>query len=292
MRTFPTNLGSFHLGLTWTLCLGLTGCLASLGIDHQANALGFTKSVLVGQDFEHIVYAKGKPCTNGRLHVYLEGDGSAWLPGNRIAPDPTPRHSCLLPLMALDPGPALYLGRPCYHGLSQAAGCHPLLWTQKRYSEAVLVSMLTALERIVGGKPCQSVLIGYSGGGTLAMLMAARSLQKTSGVVTLAGNLDVAAWTKLHDYSPLEGSLDPAGSAPLPKTIFQIHIAGERDDNIPPALIQKEASRQPDARFLLLPKQSHTCPGKDLWPGILAAITALEKNQRAAKKPLFVRLNR
>ncbi len=292
MRTFPPNLGSFQLGLTWILCLGLTGCLASLSIDHQANALGFTKSSLVGQDFEHIVYAKGKPCTNGRLHVYLEGDGSAWLPGNRIASDPTPRHSCLLPLMALDPKPSVYLGRPCYHGLSQAAGCHPGLWTQQRYSETVLVSMLTALERMMGEMPCRPVLIGYSGGGTLAMLMAARMPQKISGVVTLAGNLNLAAWTRLHGYTPLDGSLDPAKLPPLPKTIFQIHLAGESDDNIPAALIRQEASRQPDARFLLLPKQSHACPGKDLWPAILAAITGLEKNQRAAKKPLFVRLNR
>lgn len=286
-----TSFGGFQLGWMWILCLGLTGCLASLSIDHQASALGLTKSSLVGQDFEHIVYAKGKPCTNGRLHVYLEGDGSAWLPGNRIASDPTPRHSCLLPLMALDPTPSVYLGRPCYHGLSQAAGCHPGLWTQRRYSEEVLTSMLAALEQMVGGKPCRAVLIGYSGGGTLAMLMAAHAPHNISGVVTLAGNLDVAAWAALHAYTPLEGSLDPARFAPLPNTIFQIHIAGEKDDNIPPALIRKQASRQPNARFFLLPKQSHTCPGKALWPGILAAIAGLE-NRRAAKTSPFVRLNR
>lgn len=277
MQTFPTHLRKFYPGLTWMLCLvGLTGCLAH-SIDRQAIALGLTKSVLLGKGFNHVVYAKGEPCANGKLHVYLEGDGNAWLPGNRIAPDPTPKHSCLLPLMALDPNPALYLGRPCYHGLAQAPGCQPELWTQKRYSEVVLASMLSALARITQGKPCRPVLIGYSGGGALAMLMAARAPKKIYGVVTLAGNLDVAAWTRLHAYTPLDGSLDPATLPPLPKSIFQIHIAGESDDNVPPVLIRKEASRQPNARFLMLPKHSHTCPGKHLWPAILAALNTLEE---------------
>lgn len=271
--------------------LTLTGCLAaSARLDRQAEALGFSKSFVAGQGFKLLVYAKGDLCANGKLHVYLEGDGLAWLPGNRIASDPTPSHSCLLPLMALDPEPSVYLGRPCYHGLAQAAGCRPELWTQARYGETVLASMAAALERIMGAQSCRPVLIGYSGGGALAMLMAAR-LPQTIGVVTLAGNLDVAAWTKLHGYTPLADSLDPAKLPPLPQTIFQIHLAGERDDNIPATLIRKEASRQPNARFLMLPKQSHACPGKNLWPGILAAIASLEENRQAKKRP-FVRLNR
>lgn len=259
--------------------LELAGCLAaSARLDRQAEALGFSKSFVAGQEFKLLVYAKGKPCANAKLHVYLEGDGLAWLPGNRIASDPTPSYSCLLPLMALDPEPSVYLGRPCYHGLAQAAGCRPELWTQARYGEAVLASMVAALERIMGEQPCRLVLIGYSGGGALAMLMAAR-LPQTTGVVTLAGNLDVAAWTKLHSYTPLDASFDPAKLPPLPQTIFQIHLAGERDDNIPPSLIRKEASRQPGARFFILPKQSHACPGKNLWPDILASIASLEKNR-------------
>ncbi|GAB6067132.1 hypothetical protein JCM13664_04500 [Methylothermus subterraneus] len=273
------------------MCLGLTGCLAPLSLDGQAAALGLRKFYVSGQGFTHLVYAKGEPCARGKLHVYLEGDGLAWLPGNRIAADPTPRHSCVLPLMAVDPAPAIYLGRPCYHGLAKAAGCHPGLWTQKRYSETVLASMLTALKGIVGARPCRPVLIGYSGGGTLAMLMAQRLPQTVTGVVTLAGNLDVAAWARLHGYTPLYGSLDPATLPPLPPAIFQIHLAGESDDNIPAALIRKEASRQPGAKFWMLPRHAHTCPEKKLWPGILAAISGLEA-KRLAKAAPFVRLNR
>jgi pimeloyl-ACP methyl ester carboxylesterase len=272
------------------VCLSLSACLVPLSIDQQADALGLRKFRLLGQGFEHLVYAKGQPCATGKLHVYLEGDGLAWLPGKRIALDPTPSHSCLLPLMALDPNPSVYLGRPCYHGLAQAPGCHPELWTQARYGEAIVASMVQALLHLTQGKGCRPVLIGYSGGGALAMLMAARLTQVVSGVVTLAGNLDLAAWTTLHSYTPLDGSLDPAKLPPLPETIFQIHLAGESDDNIPAFLIRKEASRQPGARFFMLPRHAHACPPKNLWPGILAAISGLEI--RSAKTAPLVRLNR
>ncbi|MBN2701697.1 MAG: alpha/beta hydrolase [Methylothermaceae bacterium] len=276
------------------LCCLLSGCLAPAKLlDRQAQSLGLTQFRLRGEHFEHIAYANDRrACTGGGLHVYLEGDGIAWLTKNRVSPDPTPDHSCLLPLMAKDPAPAVYLGRPCYHGLAHAAGCRPRLWTQARYGEAVVASMTAALRRIVGDKPCRPVLIGYSGGGTLAMLMAARS-PAVGGVVTLAGNLNVAEWSERHGYSPLEASYDPARQSPLSKNIFQIHIAGERDDNIPLTLIRKEAGRQPNARLIVLPELNHRCPGDDIWPGILVSLTVLEKNNtRPAKKPSSVRLER
>ncbi|MCX8049473.1 MAG: alpha/beta hydrolase [Methylohalobius sp.] len=266
------------IALLGVACLGLTGCLtAPARLDRQAAALGLSQFFIAGRGFTHVVYAKGEPCANGRLHVYLEGDGMAWLPGNRIAFDPTPSHSCLLPLMALDPEPSVYLGRPCYHGLAQEPGCRPELWTQARYGETVVASMTAALRRLLRGKPCRPVLIGYSGGGTLAWLIASRLPQTVKGVITLAGNLDVASWTRLHGYTPLTASLDPAQLPPLPSSIFQIHIAGERDDNIPATLIEQQTHRQLNALFLKLPGQSHTCPRKDLWPRILAAIEQVAK---------------
>ncbi len=283
-QTFP----KFFAGIA---CLSLTACFLPLSIDQQAYTLGLRKFRLLGQGFEHLVYTKGELCATGKLHVYLEGDGLAWLPGSRIASDPTPSYSCLLPLMALDPNPSVYLGRPCYHGLAKAPGCHPELWTQARYGEAVVASMVQALLQLTQGKSCRPVLIGYSGGGALAVLIAQRLAQTVSGVVTLAGNLDLGAWTSLHRYTPLDGSLDPAKLPPLPETIFQIHIAGERDNNIPAFLIRKEASRQPGARFLLLPRHAHACPPNNLWPGILAAISGLEPIQSAKTAPC-VRLNR
>ena len=48
----------------------------------------------------------------------------------------------------------------------------------------------------------QIVFIGYSGGGTLATLLV-EHFPQTRAVVTIAGNLDVKAWTEYHNYEPL-----------------------------------------------------------------------------------------
>ncbi len=270
-----------------TLCLALPGCAPHLRLDRQARQLGLEVGRVSGTGFQHRIYRKGALCTRGRVHVYLEGDGNAWLTDHVIAPDPTPPHSCLLPLMAMDPAPGIYLGRPCYHGLAQTRPCHPDLWTRARYSQTVVDSMATALEKLMGDRSCRAVLIGFSGGGALAMLLTARMPEQVAGVVTLAGNLDVDAWTRRHRYSPLDRSLDPARLPPLPGHIFQIHVSGGRDDNIPLVSIAHEVARQPGARLLVLPGMAHTCPEGPVWRAILAGIEMLEQ-QPGRQKNLVV----
>src|SRR6266545_4164343 len=72
-----------------------------------------------GEGFAHVVYRPAglRPDGGRVLHIYLDGDGTPWERG-RPAPDPTPRAPLVLRLMALDPAPRVYLGRPCYHGLA------------------------------------------------------------------------------------------------------------------------------------------------------------------------------
>jgi alpha-beta hydrolase superfamily lysophospholipase len=116
-------------------------------------------------------------------------------------------------------------------------------------------------------------LIGHSGGGTLAMLLAER-VGRIDAVVTIAGNLDVAGWTRLHDYQPLSASLDPSTRPPLPKQIRQIHFAGGRDKEVPPDLIAAAARRQPDARLELRPDFDHACCWVRDWPELLTQAIA------------------
>jgi pimeloyl-ACP methyl ester carboxylesterase len=238
-----------------------------------ADAYGFEQRVMVGAGFELRVFLNRRSDPVGdRLHVYIDGDGTPWLGPGRPAADPTPRNPLALRLMALDPKPAIYLGRPCYVETGGPEGCGPWHWTHGRYSAAVVESMHAVLRRLLAELPArQVVLIGFSGGGTLAMLLAAR-LRETVAVVTLGGNLDVAGWTRHHGYSPLVGSLDPASQPPLPKRIRQWHWVGARDRVVPPQLVVAAVSRQPQAAIEVLPNADHQCCWEELWPSLLQQV--------------------
>jgi pimeloyl-ACP methyl ester carboxylesterase len=132
--------------------------------------------------------------------------------------------------------------------------------------------MIAAMRRALGPDTKREIaLIGYSGGGVLAMLIAPR-VEQVRRVVTVAANLDIDAWADHHGYSRLSGSLNPATAPPLPITIRQLHLAGGRDLRVPPYLSRPVAARQPGAEYLLLADFDHTCCWERAWPSILASL--------------------
>jgi esterase/lipase len=112
------------------------------------------------------------------------------------------------------------------------------------------------------------VLIGHSGGGVLAMLLAPR-IPNVKMVVTIAANLDIDRWTQYHGYSPLLSSLNPATQAPLPDNIVQLHLVGESDSNVPIQLVRPVIDKQSNAQLLHYPGYDHTCCWTESWPSIL-----------------------
>ena len=261
--------GSLFIGAALGGALLPAGCLSpARQFSDMAAGLGMQAGVVPGASFQHVVFQN--PRQGGdTLHVYIDGDGTPWQAG-RPASDPTPREPLLLRLMALDPSPSLYLGRPCYHGLSRTPPCAGALWTDQRYSEAVVTSMAAGLERVLHEKGFARVIwFGYSGGGTLATLLAPRIAQ-TVGVVTVAANLDIDAWADLHDYPRLAGSLNPAGQPPIPSRIYQRHYVGDKDTVVPKAIV----ARGPidPATLIVIPAYDHRCCWTALWPAILTEV--------------------
>jgi hypothetical protein len=258
------------LALTLSLGLALLGGCAGPAerFDTRASALGFGAARVEGEGFVHVVYRPvGRRPDGGRvLHIYLDGDGTPSERG-RPAADPTPREPLVLRLMALDLAPSVYLGRPCYHGLTAAPACTPALWTDARYSEAVVASMAAAAQRLLSATGLSEIVwLGYSGGGTLAMLLAAR-MPETAGVVTVAANLDVDGWADLHSHSRLGGSLSPARRPLLPPRIYQRHFAGGRDRVVTPEIVAG-GGILPET-LSVIRDYDHVCCWVELWPRVL-----------------------
>lgn len=241
--------------------------------DRTAVSLGLQRDVVQGTVFEHVLFWR-----NGNrhkaLHVYLGGDGTPVMLG-RATDDPTPRNPLMLRLLSRDSGPAVYVGRPCYHGRSTSAVCTSEIWTSARYSEPVVESLTVATRRTMKAHEYQDlVLIGYSGGGTLAMLLAGK-LAQTREVITVAANLDIDAWTDLHGYSRLTTSINPMTRGPLQPSIAQRHYAGERDQVVPISLSRDAASRL-GATLSVVRIFNHECCWEAEWPAIINRVAAWE----------------
>ena len=253
----------------------LVGCASAPGeaFDSLLQRHALQSGSVDGAGFRHLYVRKGRLDEASGLRVYLEGDGSPWIRGRRAASDPTSRNPVALRLMLRDPGDALYLARPCYHRLDDSPPCHPQLWTSGRYGEAVVSSMTAALQRLLRDvderRPV--TLVGYSGGGVLGMLLAQR-LERVERVVTLAANLDPAAWVRLHGYSPLSTSLNPAAGPSLRREVRQLHLAGGDDETVPPWLIEQALQAEPNAVLAVLAGFDHHCCWGAVWPTVLSAL--------------------
>jgi hypothetical protein len=234
-----------------------------------AAAMGLERGVVTGAGFRHALFWKNRGRAGAVLHVYIDGDGTPDI-GGYPAADPTSRNPLMLRLLALDPGPAVLLGRPCYDGLADDAGCRSALWMDERYSEAVVASMAAAVREILAQGPYRRVAwLGHSGGGTLAVLLAAR-VPETVAVVTVAANLDTDAWAASRRARPLAGSLNPARQPALPPGIVQRHFAGARDEVVPPDVTRKGLG--PGVPLTVVPDYDHRCCWEKMWPGMLAEL--------------------
>jgi hypothetical protein len=262
--------------LTILAILTLLGaCRSPAGkFDQTAASLGLQRDVVMGAGFQHVLFWRnGWP--HKTLHIYLGGDGTPVSAG-RPAKDPTPRNPLMLRLMRLDPGPAVYVGRPCYHGLVSTAGCSGDFWTSARYSESVVSSLAAAIRRIMMSRGYERIfLFGHSGGGTLAMLLAER-FPEVRAIVTIAANLDIDAWTDHHGQNRLTASLNPVSRPPLPPGILERHYAGSRDRIVPPTLTAPGV-RGANAKLIVIEGYDHVCCWTELWPTILADIAAAER---------------
>jgi pimeloyl-ACP methyl ester carboxylesterase len=222
------------------------------------------------------VLVLGRDGPGDDLVVYIEGDGLAYLNRYTPSPDPTPVHALALELALLDPAPKVaYLGRPCQYAAPLPRACRESLWTGARFGpqavEALSAALSTAKKLL---RASRLHLIGYSGGGAMAVLLAARRPDVVD-IVTVAGNLDTAAFTSWHKVTPLTASANPADAAKAVAGLPQVHVSGADDAICPPLLAENFLTRMghpPGARHLVLPDADHHHGLEAVWPRVLARI--------------------
>ncbi|MFT7127920.1 MAG: hypothetical protein ACI89U_000024 [Gammaproteobacteria bacterium] len=233
--------------------------------------LNLTSEIIKTSLFSHKIYKNNRE-SNGKLHVYIAGDGLPWMAGVIPSKDPTPRKPLVLSLIKQDMSAALILGRPCYHGLANNPVCDSSLWTNKRYSSMIVDSMEKAIEQLSQHyQDPDVVLMGYSGGGTLAVLLAER-IPYVTGVVTIGANLNTEAWTQYHQLLPLSGSINPVDRPSLPAEMLQKHYVGRYDKVMPASLVETYTRNHVSSELVIVDDFNHRCCWEKIWTQIISDI--------------------
>jgi hypothetical protein len=249
----PVRYGLWLLIIVQTSIIG--GCVIQPQWQRLAHGQGLEIDWLDSSEFRHLVIDNSLPGTH--LKIYIEGDGLPWIREQRISIDPTPSDPLLLRLMIADDAAAIYLGRPCYFGTSTSRACNPALWTTERYAQPVIQSMCEAANLLSAEHGALAVeLIGYSGGGTIAVGMRACTEHLLS-ITTIAANLDVRAWTALHRYTPLVLSRHLASWDNESRTVKETHWQCRTDARVPPRITDAYFAAHPDATRIIVDDCSH-----------------------------------
>ena len=216
-----------------------------------------------------LVLARRRAPGGDTLTVYIEGDGAPWVTPWQAPHDPTPLKHVALAMAAVDPAnTVVYLGRPCqYPSGAQLAACDPRWWMARRFAPEVLAAYddaLTQLKTRVGAP--QLRLVGYSGGGVIAALLAARRPDVVA-LVTVAAPLALTDWVAWHALTPFTDARDPAlEPGPFPPGI---HWAGEKDAVVPPHIIEKFVQKKGGQRVIRAGYDHECCWARD-WAKLIA----------------------
>jgi dienelactone hydrolase len=263
-------------------CALLAGC-ADRGLEARENtaeaiaaAAHMTRTAIPAGAFTLAAWErlekKGAP-----VRVYIEGDGLAWITKYEVSPNPTPLNPLALRLAALDTAAnVVYLARPCqYERMGTEGACSETYWTDGRTAPEVISAYQKALDHIKGESSGTGFeLVGYSGGAAVAVLAAAARNDVTS-LRTVAGNLDYAAFTKVHDISPLRASLSPESVAEKIAGIPQMHFTGEKDEIVPADILtswEDKSGHSPCVHGKIIPGNTHDKGWVAVWPSLLLSL--------------------
>lgn len=271
----------YKYSLIIIVCVYLQGCMKRLDIpspnlrcDHAlklSNTVGWQAHTIHTSQFALKVYRPSKILHGDTLRIYIEGDGFAWRDSETPSDNPTPITPLALQLAIKDRNyqRVAYLARPCQYvsGIDWGA-CREDYWTNLRFAPEVIDAMDQAVSTLKKQWQANKItLIGYSGGGAIALLVAARR-SDVATVMTVAGVLDTQSWSRELGLLSLKGSLNPADQWQKLAVIPQTHWVGQNDNVVPIAIAKAYARRfPPDHKPIIkvMPHFNHACCWAKDW---------------------------
>ena len=275
---------ALKLGLLKTVCLiliwGVSGCAYMTPDERRLHAQQIVKQAgWVGESietspFDLQVFKPATLVSASHLTIYIEGDGLAWISRTQPSQNPTPQRPIGLELALADSSDSVvYLARPCQY-LSNFH-CQISVWTSARFSQQVIHSMNHAIDQLKQQhKTDHLTLVGFSGGGTIAALIAAQRSDVVK-LITVASPLDHRHWTELMGISDLEDSLNPVDVVDKLIHVPQVHWVGEKDRVVPKAVADQFISRFPanaKPKLILVPEYDHSCCWPESWASNLEQV--------------------
>lgn len=250
----------------------LAGCGGGAALRQQAmtraEASGFRIQDIQARRLPLLVLVRKTVDAPSYLSLYIEGDGAPWPSPAHPPRDPTPTIPTVLTMAVADPaGAVAYLGRPCQYLDAQAlASCDPAYWDEARFAPEVVDEYSQVIDLLKARTGAGKLrLIGYSGGGVIAALLAARRTDVEQWT-TVAAPLALEAWTNKQGISPLTRSLDP-GRLP-PGASPGRHWAGEQDPVVPVTVLKAFTERH-GGILRIVPNFDHVCCWAERWPRLL-----------------------
>lgn len=207
--------------------------------------------------------------------IYIEGDGRSWSTRHTPSSNPTPVNPIALKLATQDKrANVIYLARPCQYNKSRQLDgkCSQKYWTSHRFAPEIIEAMNTALSEIkLRYNITNFELIGFSGGGAIAALLAAQR-NDVLNIRTVAGNLDHVVLHNIHNVSQLYGSMNAADIANNISHIPQHHFIGEKDKIVGITVYQsfnRLSGNTKCIRSTLVPNATHTNGWSEIWSELL-----------------------
>ncbi len=249
----------------------LQGC-AENGVDDNDLRTSFLETSLHRQEitagsFRLTVFSRIRD-TNRPVTVYIEGDVPGLAPGADPGIDSTPDDTVGLRLASIDPSDnVIFISRPCQFNIDDFA-CKDILKNTLRWADQYYASANRALDYVLSPIPHPHVnLVGYSGGGALAAVLAARRHDIVS-LRTIAGNMDPHGNGRFHATDPQDDFIDPMMIASRLAGLPQEHFVGGKDDFVPPFLTEnfiKAIGTNACATVTRVPDATHTAGWESAW---------------------------